>query len=83
VADDLRDVAGDAADIGKPTGQDATHARPSAVSEFGVDGALARLHELLNGAIESIPECPGRDTLAAMAQAEMDRLLPASLRPAS
>ncbi len=79
VADDLRDVAGDAADIGKPTGQDATHERPSAVRELGVDGALARLHELLNGAIESIPECPGRDELAAMAQAEMDRLLPEGL----
>jgi len=45
--------------------------------------ALARLHELLNGAIESIPECPGRDKLAAMAHAEMDRLLPAGLRPES
>jgi geranylgeranyl diphosphate synthase type II len=80
VADDLRDVAGDAAELGKPVGQDAAHARPSAVAQLGVEGAIARLEALLTGAIESIPECPGRDELAAMAQAEMDRLLPGALR---
>ena len=80
VADDLRDVAGDAAELGKPVGQDAAHDRPSAVAQLGVEGAVARLKALLDEAIASIPACPGRDKLAAMAQAEMDRLLPASLR---
>lgn len=80
VADDLRDVAGDTAELGKPVGQDAAHERPSAVSQLGVDGAVARLKGLLTEAVDSIPDCPGRDKLAAMAQAEMDRLLPASLR---
>ena len=80
VADDLRDVAGDAAELGKPVGQDAAHDRPSAVAELGVEGAVARLEQLLKEATESIPACPGRDKLAAMAQAEMDRLLPAALR---
>jgi geranylgeranyl diphosphate synthase type II len=82
VADDLRDVAADAGEIGKPIGQDAAHARPSAVAELGVEGALARLHELLEGAVTSIPDCPGRDALIAMAEAEMARLLPSSLRAA-
>ena len=80
VADDLRDVAGDAAELGKPVGQDAAHDRPSAVAELGVEGAVATLEQLLEEATESIPACPGRDKLAAMAQAEMDRLLPAALR---
>jgi len=80
VADDLRDVAGDAAELGKPVGQDAAHDRPSAVAELGVEGAVARLRQLLEEATGSIPACPGRAKLAAMAKAEMDRLLPASLR---
>jgi geranylgeranyl diphosphate synthase type II len=80
VADDLRDVAGDAAELGKPVGQDAAHERPSAVSQLGVDGAVARLQDLLTEAVDSIPDCPGRAKLAAMAQAEMDRLLPAALK---
>jgi geranylgeranyl diphosphate synthase, type II len=80
VADDLRDVAGDAEALGKPVGQDAAHGRPSAVSELGVDGAIARLTALLEEAITSIPDCPGRDQLAAMARAEMERLLPPGLR---
>jgi len=80
VADDLRDVAGDAAELGKPVGQDAAHERPSAVGQLGVDGAVARLKDLLTEAVDSIPDCPGRDKLAAMAQAEMERLLPAALR---
>ncbi|MGD2020346.1 MAG: polyprenyl synthetase family protein [Thiohalocapsa sp.] len=80
VADDLRDVAGDAAELGKPVGQDAAHERPSAVAELGVDGAIDRLKVLLTEAVDSIPDCPGRDKLAAMAQAEMNRLLPAALR---
>ncbi|WP_295540293.1 polyprenyl synthetase family protein [uncultured Thiohalocapsa sp.] len=83
VADDLRDVAGDAAALGKPIGQDATHARPSAVSQLGIDGAIARLEDLLTAAVDAIPDCPGRAKLAAMAQAEMERLLPAQLRAAS
>ncbi|WP_058556719.1 polyprenyl synthetase family protein [Thiohalocapsa sp. ML1] len=80
VADDLRDVTGDAAALGKPVGQDAVHGRPSAVSELGVDGAIARLTALLDEAVASIPACPGRDKLAAMARAEMERLLPKGLR---
>ncbi len=80
VADDLRDVAGDARKLGKPVGQDAARDRPSAVAELGVEGAVARLETLLGSAIEAIPACPGRDKLAAMAQAEMERLLPDALR---
>ena len=40
VADDLRDVACDPAEIGKPIGRDAALGRPSAAGELGIAGAL-------------------------------------------
>ncbi|MFP4601420.1 MAG: polyprenyl synthetase family protein [Halochromatium sp.] len=76
VADDLRDVASDAEALGKPVGQDAAHARPSAVAALGVDGALARLVGLIREALASIPACPGAETLRALVVGEMQRLLP-------
>ncbi|MEA3638490.1 MAG: polyprenyl synthetase family protein [Lamprobacter sp.] len=76
VADDLRDVAGDAEALGKPVGQDAAHGRPSAVAELGVDGALGRLVTLVVEAVESIPSCPGDEKLQALVIGEMQRLLP-------
>jgi len=79
VADDLRDVAGDAGDIGKPVGQDAAHERPSAVAELGIDGALDRLAGLIREAVDSIPACPGGDHLQALVLGEMRRLLPDAL----
>ena len=79
VADDLRDVASSAEELGKPVGQDAAHDRPSAVAELGLDGAVDRLIELVNGAIKSVPDCPGADDLRALVRGEMQRLLPEPL----
>jgi len=79
VADDLRDVASSAEELGKPVGQDAAHDRPSAVAELGLDGAVERLIGLVNGAVESIPDCPGDDDLRALVRGEMQRLLPEPL----
>jgi geranylgeranyl diphosphate synthase type II len=76
VADDLRDALCDEAAIGKPAGQDAAHARPSAVAELGVQGAIRRLTDILAGAIASIPSCPGEARLAAMVRATAERLTP-------
>jgi len=79
VADDIRDVAGRAEELGKPVGQDAAHERPSATAELGLDGAMERLVTLIGGAVDSIPECPGRDQLRGLVLGEIQRLLPGEL----
>ena len=79
VADDLRDALMGAAELGKPAGQDEAHRRPSAVAELGVRGALARLDDILAGAVASIPACPGEAALAMMVRRTAERLVPADL----
>ncbi len=76
VADDLRDALYDEHALGKPAGQDAAHARPSAVDELGVQGATRRLHDILAGAIASIPSCPGEARLAQLVRAYAERMTP-------
>lgn len=76
VADDLRDALYDAETLGKPAGQDAAHARPNAVSELGVQGAIRRLKDILGGAIASIPSCPGEAMLAEMVRRYAERMTP-------
>jgi geranylgeranyl diphosphate synthase type II len=79
VADDIRDVAADALELGKPTGQDLAHGRPSAVSALGLDGAVARFDRLMTHALESIPDCPGSRSLQGLIRAESRRLIPTHL----
>ncbi len=47
IADDLLDVGGDAAMVGKATGKDATSGKATLVGILGVEGAQARLQELV------------------------------------
>ena len=79
VADDLKDVAAEATELGKPTGQDALLGRPSAAAQFGVEGAVARVEQLVDAAAAAIPESPGADELRALVQAEAKRLRPRKL----
>ena len=76
VADDLRDALYDEVALGKPAGQDAIHARPNAVSEYGVQGAIRHLTDILGGAIASIPSCKGEAMLAEMVRKQAERLTP-------
>ncbi|MEH6774112.1 MAG: polyprenyl synthetase family protein [Cereibacter changlensis] len=79
VADDLRDAVCAVEEIGKPVGQDVLHARPNAVKELGVQGAMKRLKDILGGAIASIPSCPGEAMLAEMARRYAEKMTPGAL----
>ncbi len=80
VADDLRDALCNAAELGKPAGQDEAHARPNAVSSLGVEGAVQRLKNILAGAISSIPSCPGEAMLAEMVRSYAEKVVPVAAR---
>lgn len=76
VADDIRDVAADPAEIGKPVGRDALLGRPNAARELGLVGAVRWFQQLVRGAVESIPVCAGADALRGLMLAESSRLVP-------
>jgi len=78
-ADDIRDAAGDADEIGKPIGRDVALGRPNVVLEFGLAGAIRRLEQLVGEAIAAIPACAGAADLKSLILLEAKRLLPKKL----
>ncbi len=79
VADDIRDAAGSAEDMGKPIHQDAALGRPNAVQRLGVGGAVHWLEGLVGEAVRAIPTCPGASDLRGLIASEAQRLLPKEL----
>lgn len=68
IADDLLDVEGEEADVGKGVGKDAAAGKATFVSLLGVDGARARARELVDSAIAHLAEFDERaDLLRAAA----------------
>jgi geranylgeranyl diphosphate synthase type II len=79
VADDLRDILCSAEELGKPVGQDAVRLRPNAAAQLGIGGAKARLEELIQEAVTSIPDCPGAPKLRALIEAQTAQFFPKQL----
>ncbi|MBC7581074.1 MAG: polyprenyl synthetase family protein [Tardiphaga sp.] len=79
VADDIRDAAADANEIGKPVGQDVAFGRPSAVIAYGLDGAVRHVHRLVRDAIDAMPPCINGAELKSLMLSEARRLVPAKL----
>lgn len=76
VADDISDVVGTAATLGKPVGQDAMLDRPSAMRSLGVQGAFARLERLFERLSASVPACEGREGFGIWLDGLCSRIFP-------
>ncbi|MBI1250389.1 MAG: geranylgeranyl pyrophosphate synthase [Alphaproteobacteria bacterium] len=79
VADDLLDAVAAADACDKPVGQDVACARPSAVADLGVDGALDRLQGLVGKAMDAVPPCESRQSMRELVRATAMRLAPKAL----
>jgi geranylgeranyl diphosphate synthase type II len=79
VADDIRDVLGDIASLGKPAGQDTLNDRPSSAQAMGLEGAIVHFDALIKQAGDAIPDCTHRDMLVQLVLLESERLVPKSM----
>ena len=74
IADDLLDVEGDTATLGKAAGKDAAAGKETLVSALGIAGARERLHALVTQADAALAPFGGKaDTLRAAAHFIADR----------
>jgi geranylgeranyl diphosphate synthase type II len=80
VADDIRDVLGQAELLGKPTGQDVLNGRPSSASSLGLCGAVHYFEGLMDKAVASVPLCTCRELMQDMVRREAERLVPVETR---
>ena len=78
-ADDIRDVACSAEELGKPVGQDAICDRPNIATELGIGAAIRHLDDIVAHAVDSIPPCPGVVELRALILRETQKFLPEGL----
>lgn len=79
IADDICDAVADEAESGKPAGQDLLHNRPNAVTAYGLHGAVARLTDLVEESVASIPDCDGAEEMRALVRLQAKRLVPKQL----
>ena len=67
IIDDILDVEGDEASLGKPIGSDADSDKTTFVTELGLEGARAEAKKLTKEAIDSLSEYEGAENLSALA----------------
>lgn len=79
IADDIRDAAATEAEIGKPVLRDFALGRPSAVTAYGLDGAIERLDAVVASALAAIPDCSGSGALRTLLTMQAKRFLPKGL----
>ncbi|MBW0171030.1 polyprenyl synthetase family protein [Hydrogenophaga sp.] len=80
VADDIRDVMLGSDELGKPSGQDVQHHRPSAADDLGLAGALGYFQHRMQEAVDAVPDCAHRDAMRALVLQESARLIPPDTR---
>jgi len=61
--DDIRDSGVEDAELGKPAGQDERLGRPNVACQMGMDEAHQYAADLIDQALDSIPDCPGQAVL--------------------
>jgi geranylgeranyl diphosphate synthase, type II len=75
LADDVADVHGDAAELGKPTGRDRELGRPTALREgTSAEAALDRLVRAGDEAVDAVPACRAEGELRRFTEAVFDAL---------
>lgn len=75
LADDVADVLGNAATLGKPTGRDRELGRPTAMRDAtSADAALDRLAQAGEKACNAVPDCRGAEELLRFTEAVFDAL---------
>ncbi len=73
IVDDILDVEGDEATLGKPIGSDAESKKTTFVSELGIDGARLQAQKLTEQAISSVRKYDGSETLCDLATLLLER----------
>ncbi len=68
IIDDILDVEGDEASLGKHIGSDAESNKTTFVSELGLEGARAKARKLTDEAVKAISHYDGSENLTALAE---------------
>lgn len=73
IVDDILDICGDSAEIGKPTGSDAKNDKKTYASLVGLDAARKTAEQLTNRALTLLDEFPGNSFLKQLTIKLLDR----------